>query len=369
MHALKGLGQSRSKDLVQPEWGIDYNSLMKRIVISKPGGYEALQLVEEAEPRPGPGQLKVAVRAIGINYADVIVRLGHYAAAKGQYPITPGFEFAGIVAETGPDVDGFKTGDRVFGVTRFGAYASSLIVEPKQIWPCPQGWSFEDCAGFPGVFLTAYHALFRTAKVESGETLLVHSAAGGVGTALLQLGKIAGCRSIGVVGSAHKVDVCKRLGADLVIDRSSQDIWKEGRKFAPNGFDAIFDANGVTTLKPGFENLAHGGRLVVYGFAEIMPRGKSKPNILQLAWNYLRVPKFSPLDMTTTNRAVMGFNVVFLYHKFELATEGMNRMLKWIEDGRIRKVPVTSFPLEKVADAHKAIESGTTVGKLVLTTS
>lgn len=341
---------------------------MRRILVSRPGGYEALRLVEEPEPRPGPGRIKIDVKAIGVNYADVIVRLGHYAAAKGRYPITPGFEFAGTVGELGAGIEGFKVGEAVFGVTKFGAYASSLIVEPKQIWRCPAGWIFQDCAAFPGVFLTAYHALFRTAKVDPGETLLVHSAAGGVGTALLQLGKIAGCRSVAVVGAAHKVELCRDLGADATIDRSRQDLWKEADRAAPQGFDAIFDANGLTTLRPGFDRLAAGGRLVVYGFAELIPRGKAKPNLARLAWNYLRVPKFSPLSMTTTNRAVMGFNIAFLYEKFELATEGMTKMLQWIDEGKIRKVPVTAFPLEKTAHAHQAIESGSTVGKLVLTT-
>ncbi|MBI4346964.1 MAG: zinc-binding dehydrogenase [Elusimicrobia bacterium] len=340
---------------------------MKRVLIRRPGGHEALEIVEEADPTPKPGEVLVRVKASGINYADAIVRMGHYEAAKGQYPITPGFEFAGTVAATGEGATRHRVGDRVFGFCRFGAYTSAISLPERQVYPCPDGWDFNECAGVPGVYLTAYHALFKVAKVERGERLLVHSAAGGVGTALLQLGRIAGCPAVGVVGSPSKAEVCKQLGAEAVILKDKRTLWKELDRHWPDGIDVALDANGVTTLKPAFERLRHGGRLVVYGFAEIMPRGVAKPNLLQLAKNYFRVPKFSPLDMTTTNRAVMGFNVVFLFHKPELADQGMGDIVRWMKEGKIRKFPVTAFPLERVADAHRAIESGTTTGKLVLT--
>jgi len=340
---------------------------MKRILVRRPGGHEALELVEEPEPQAGPGLVLVRVRATGVNYADCMVRMGYYEAAKGKYPLTPGFEFAGTVDAVGAGVRTLRPGDRVLGISRFGGYASAVAVAENQLWPCPEGWDLEECAGFPAVFLTAYHALFKVAKVEAGETVLVHSAAGGVGTALLQLSRIAGCRPIGVVGAARKAELCLSLGAEAVIDRSTQDLWPEAERLAPGGYDAVFDANGVRTLREGFKRLSPGGRLVVYGFAEIMPRGRGNPGLARLAWNYLRVPRFSPLEMTAANRAVMGFNVVFLFHKLELAERGMREMLGWVREGRIRKVPVTTFPLEKAAQAHAALESGATIGKLVLT--
>ena len=339
---------------------------MKRVLIRKPGGHDALEFIEEADPEAGIGQVRVSVRAIGVNYADVVVRMGYYdAATKDMYPMTPGFEFSGTVDALGEGVTKFKKGDRVLGFTRFGAYTTSIVVSERQIYPCPENWDFADCAAFPGVYITAYHGLFKVAKVEPGEMVLIHSAAGGVGTALLQLAHIAGCKTVAVVGAPHKLKVCEDLGAMAVIDRSTQDIWTESEKIVPKGYDVIFDPNGVSTPKKGFEHLALGGRLVIYGFAEILPRGKGRPNLKSLI-NYFRVPKFSPLTMTTTNRAVMGFNVVFLFHKIELPQESMVKMLQWIKEGRIQKVPITTFPFEKVADAHRAIESGTTTGKLVL---
>lgn len=339
---------------------------MKRVLIRKPGGHDALDFVESPDPAPGPGQVRVRVKAAGVNYADVLVRMGHYEAAKGLYPMTPGFEFAGVVDACGAGVARFKEGDKVFGIARFGAYSDVFIATERQLWPCPKGWDFADCAAFPAVFLTAHHALFKVAHVEPGETLLVHSAAGGVGSALLQLATMTGCRSVAVVGSPEKADLCRRLGADTVILRTPR-LWEEADRAAPQGFDAVFDANGVGTLREAFTRLAVGGRLVVYGFADIVPRGSAKPSLLQLAKNYIRVPRFSPLDMTASNRAVMGFNIVFLFHKLELAEKSMGEMLRWIEEGRIQKTPVTLFPLDRVVDAHRAIESGRTQGKLILT--
>lgn len=339
---------------------------MKRVIITKPGGHEALQFFEGPDPLPGPGEVRVSVRAMGVNYADVIVRMGYYEAArKDMYPMTPGFEFSGVVDALGKGVTKFKKGDRVFGFTRFGAYTTSLAVSQRQVFPCPKGWDFPECAAFPGVYLTAYRGLHAVAKVSPGEHILVHSAAGGVGTALLQLAHVAGCRTVAVVGAPHKTKVCRALGAWQVIDRSSQDIWKLSEKFLPSGYDVIFDPNGVSTPRQGFEHLDHGGRLVVYGFAEIMPRGGQRPNLWSII-NYFRVPRFSPLKMTTTNRSVMGFNVVFLFHKLDFAEKAMQDMLGWIAQGKIKKVPLTTFPFERVVDAHAAIESGKTVGKLVL---
>lgn len=338
---------------------------MKRILIRKPGGHAALELIEEADPAPGQGQYRVRVRAAGVNYADTIVREGYYEAAKGKYPLTPGFEYAGIIDEAGPGASGFKVGDRVFGFSRFGGYASVQVTEPSRLRKMPEDWDFADCAALPATHFTAYHALFKVAKVTKAETVLVHSAAGGVGTALLQQARAAGCRAIGVVGSAGKVKVARDFGAEAVVVRGPRE-WEELDAAAPEGFDAIFDANGVTTLKPGFKRLKSGGRLVVYGFAEILPRG-GRPWLPLLAWNWLKVPRFSPLDMTAANRAVMGFNVVFLTERMDLAAEGFDAMARWAEDGTLKKTPLTLFPIERAADAHRALESGTTVGKVVLT--
>ena len=337
---------------------------MRRVLIRKPGGHAALEIVDEADPSPGTGQFRVRVRAAGINYADTIVREGYYQAAKGLYPITPGFEYAGIIDGIGPGATGFKSGDRVFGFTRFGGYSSVQIAAANQLRRMPPEWDFPECAALPAVQLTAYHGLFKVAKVSAGENVLVHSAAGGVGTALLQQARIAGLRPIGVVGSSIKINVAKSFGAEDVAVRGPN-MWKDIDRAAPNGIDSIFDANGVSTLKPGYSRLRFGGRLVVYGFADMFSRG-GRPSLPRLAYNWLRMPRFSPLEMTGSNRSVMGFNVVYLTEHMNLAKEGFDAVERWALEGKLKKPPVTAYPVEQVAEAHRALESGTTIGKLVL---
>lgn len=317
-------------------------------------------------PAPAPGRVRVAVEAAGVNFADLMVRQGFYEAAKGLYPLAPGFEFSGRVLEAPADC-GVRPGQDILGITRFGGYASEVSVEPWQVWPRPGGWSGADCAGFPAVFLTAWYGLNRAArKIEAGETILIHSAAGGAGGAFVQLGREAGCRVLGVVGSPSKRQTALDFGADAVIDRSGGDLWTQADKLSPDGFDAIFDSGGVDTLRPGFARLKPGGRLVVYGFAEIFPRERGL-GLLSVAYNRLRVPSFSPFEMTGTNRTLAGFNVVHLFHRKELALGAMAPLLDMAAKGRLRRPPVAAYPAEKAAEAHAALASGKTVGKLVLT--
>jgi NADPH:quinone reductase-like Zn-dependent oxidoreductase len=339
---------------------------VKRVLIRKPGDHRVLEVVEEPTPAVAAGQVRVQVRASGVNFADCIVRMGYYEAAKGLYPMSPGFEFSGIVDAVGHGVRGLREGDAVFGLTRFGGYASEIVVPADQLWPLPAGWSHSDGAAFPAVFLTAYYGLHRAARVFKDETVLVHSAAGGAGAAFAQLARIHGCRVAGVVGSASKRAYAEACGSDPVIVRSEGQMWPELERFAPHGFDAIFDANGVTTLQEGYRRLRPGGRLVCYGFAEILTRGATGPGLRSLV-NYLRVPTFSPLKLTGDNKGVLGFNVIYLFDQMALAREAIDQILGWIAEGRIRKAPVSEFKLEDAAAAHAALESGTTQGKLVLT--
>ena len=215
---------------------------------------------------------------MGINYADCCVRMGVYSSAKDYvgWPITPGFEVAGTVGDR-----------RVVAVTRFGGYSSHLVVPDHQVFDIPEGVATEAAAGFPTVFLTAYYALFMAAHVREGDTVLVHSAAGGVGTAAVQLAKLGGARVVGVVGSSHKVD---KVEADAVIDASRGSLWKEAEGHAPEGYDVILDANGVSTLGKSYKHLRPTGRLVTYGFASMLPRGRGGGRVswLKLLWTYLR---------------------------------------------------------------------------------
>ncbi|MDY7226363.1 synaptic vesicle VAT-1 family membrane protein [Hyalangium rubrum] len=340
----------------------------RKVLIHRAGGYERLTLEPLAVPVPKAGEVLVATEAIGVNYADCVIRMGLYASAKEYvgWPITPGFEFAGTVAAVGEGVSDLAPGARVLGVTRFGGYSTHIAVPRHQLFPVPSQLDMAQAAGFPTVFLTAYYALFELAHPRPGASILVHSAAGGVGSALVQLGRIAGCRVVGIVGSSHKVETARAMGADVVIDKSSEDLWKAAEKASPQGYDVVLDANGVSTLRQSYAHLGSTGKLIIYGFHSMMPRRGGRPNWLKLAWDWLRTPRYNPLTLTNDNTSVLAFNLSYLFDQHALLTESMTRLLSWVEEGRLVAPPVKRFPLDQVAEAHRAIESGTTVGKLVL---
>jgi len=343
---------------------------VKKIVIERPGGYRRLQIQEFDNPIPENKEVLVEVTAAGVNFADIFIRLGLYKSAREfvGWPITPGFEFSGRVLKCGQGVTDLNQGDRVFGLTRFGAYATHLCVPRDQVFFISEDSKFtsDQWAAFPAVFLTAYHGLFQNFALRPGMKILVHSAAGGVGGALLQLGKIAGCRMTGVVGATHKVNAALDHGADRVIDKSNEDLWARAREIAPDGFDVVFDANGPATLKQSYRHLAPAGRLVSYGFHSMLSTHGGVANYFKLIWQYFKVPRWNPLDMTQENKSLVAFNLSFLFHRKDLLLEAMQDLIKWVEEGTIIAPALQPFPLEKVADAHRALESGTTVGKLIL---
>ena len=342
---------------------------MKRVVIPAPGSYDQLELREEPGLEPGPGELKVAVEACGVNYADVLVRMGLYKSARAfvGWPVTPGFEVAGRVVARGPGVSEPPLGSAVIAVTLFGGYASELVVPTHQAYALPERFSMEQGAAFPAVFLTAINALEVLGAPRAGDAVLVHSAAGGVGGAIVQLGRHLGLRVVGVVGSTHKVEAARALGADQVIDKSCEPLFERARSYAPEGYSVVLDANGVETLGGSYDSLAAPGRLVVYGFHTMLPRrGRGRPSWPRLALGWLRTPRFNPLDMTYENRSVMAFNLSTLFHRRELLSELMATLLERVARGQIKAPPTRAFAMEKVADAHRLLESGSSVGKLVL---
>ncbi|NUP11437.1 MAG: zinc-binding dehydrogenase [Polyangiaceae bacterium] len=341
---------------------------MRKVVIHSAGGYDKLKVEEHPDPTPRPGEVVVRVAAAGINFADTAVRMGLYDSAKEfvGWPITPGFEVAGDVVAVGEGVTKVRPGQRVIALTLFGGYSSRVVVPEHQVFECPDALDFAQAAGVAVIYLTAYYALFELCKLRPGDSILVHSAAGGVGSAVLQIAKQEGYRAVGVVGSSKKIEAAKRMGAEQVIDKSTEDLWARAKELEPKGYDAVLDANGVETLKQSFEHTKMAGRLVVYGFATMMPK-KGTPNWIKLGWDFLRTPRFSPFDLLGKNKSVMAFNLSYLFDKRELLDEAMGYVLDGVKEGRFVVPEVTRFAVDKVADAHRAIESGTTVRKLVIT--
>ena len=274
-------------------------------------------------------------------------------------------EVAGVVDAVGPGVSGWAVGDRAIGVTLFGGYSSAICLPVDRVFATPNSLSDDQAAALPTVFLTAWFMVHRQVHPEPGERWLVHSAAGGVGGALLQLARLAGVEATAVVGSPHKVEAAKALGAAHVVVRSGKGWVEASRAIATGGYHAIFDANGVATLRDSFEQLAPMGKLLIYGFASMLPKG-GRVNWLRLAWDWWRTPRFNPLDMTTTNRSVLAANLSFLWAEAPLLRRGMLWLLERFADGRLRPPPIETFPLVDAAQAQRRIESGQSVGKLVL---
>ncbi len=341
---------------------------MTRVVVPRAGGYEQLSYESSPVPAPGPGEVRIAVRAVGVNYADCVVRMGLYSSARKYvgWPITPGFEVTGHVDAVGTGVERCKEGDPVIGVTRFGGYATHLVVPEHQVFSLPSTLSLTQGAACPSVFMTAWFALLELAHPRPGQSLLVHSAAGGVGGCLVQLGKLLGCQVVGVVGAGHKVETALKHGADAVIDKSAEPLWAAAEILSPHGYHVICDANGVATLRDSYQHLAAPGKLVVYGFHTMLPRRGGRPKWLKLAMGWLRTPRFNPLDMTGENRSVLAFNLSYLFESREMLSEAMTQILDWLSAGRLHAPPVKTYPFERVADAHRDLESAQTTGKLVL---
>ena len=340
----------------------------RTIVVHAPGGHDRLKLESGPLPTPGPGEVRIDVAAIGVNFADTIVRMGLYASAKEYvgWPITPGFEVAGVVGAVGAGVTDLALGAEVFAVTRFGGYSSHVVVARTQVFPRPSGTSLAEASAIPAVYMTAWYALFELAHPRRGSKVLVHSAAGGVGGALVQLAKLQGCEVVGVVGAGAKLATARTSGCDHVIDKSTTELWRAAERHAPHGYDLILDANGVSTLGASYAHLRRGGKLVVYGFHSMLPRSGGKPSWPKLAFDYLRTPRFSPLEMTNLGRSVLAFNLSYLFDRGDLIHEGLTQISSWLATGAIVAPPVVTYPLADVARAHADLESGRTVGKLVL---
>lgn len=341
--------------------------MMQKVVISGPGSYEKLQIRSFPDLSPQKEtEVLVDVHCVGVNYADCSVRMGLYQSAKEKvgWPITPGFEFSGVVKASRSKR--FRQGDSVFGVTFFNGYASQVCVPEHQLFAFGKELTYEQAAGFPAVFLTAYYALFELCRLRPGMKVLVHSAAGGVGSALVQLARWAKTEVTGVVGRTDKLEYLQSLKPDHWIDKSRENLWARCEAIAPDGFHVILDANGVETLKQSFKHLTSTGRLVVYGFHTMMPKKGGKPNLMKLILDYFRTPRFNPIQMTTENKSVMAFNLSYLFNQKSILSDSINHLLSGLKKKELHPPKVTVYPFKDVKKAHQALESGRTTGKLIL---
>ena len=327
----------------------------------KAGSLNNLKLVTEELREPNPAEVTIEVKAIGLNFADIFAIWGLYAATpKGVF--TPGLEYSGLIAKVGSEVKGLKEGDKIMGVTRFGAYASHLNIDHHYVVPLPEHWDFGEGAAFLVQVLTAYYGLINLGNLQKEQTVLIHSGGGGVGLMANRIAKKYDAFTIGTIGRPDKQALLKKEGYDRVIVRSKnfeQDL-KEALGDRP--LNLIMECIGGKILKIGYKYLAPMGRMVSYGSARYASVG-NRPNYFKLLYYYLTRPKIDPQTMTTDNKSVMAFNLIFLFHHAEL----MHQILKEIQQLKIAKPFVGHrFAFDQLKEAILLFQSGKTTGKVVI---
>jgi NADPH:quinone reductase-like Zn-dependent oxidoreductase len=328
-------------------------------LVSKAGSLHNLKRHQSEIPKPEKGKVLVSVKSIGLNYADIFAIMGLYSATpKG--PFIPGLEFSGEVLAS--DSGKFVAGQKVIGVTRFGGYDSHIMADPEYLFPLPASWSFEEGAAFPVQTLTAYYALRTLGDLKNNQTVLIHSAAGGVGLQANRIAKKYNAFTIGVVGNKSKIDMLKREGFDKAIVRSKN--FKEDLRAAlgERPLNLVLEATGGEYFYHSYTMMAPMGRLIAYGSAQFTP-SSHRPNYFKLIFQYLFRPRVDPLSMIKANKSVMAFNLIWIYDQNAL----MKEMLSEIEKLNL-PAPVVGhrFDFAQMDEALKLFQSGKTMGKVVV---
>ncbi len=323
-----------------------------RAVLCKAFGEPEMLVVEEiADPAPGEGELRVAVAACGVNFADLLMVSGKYQE-KPAFPFSPGLEVAGTVMDWGTGVKGFRKGNRVMAVAGTGGFAEQVVVKPVDVFKLPKEMPFEDAAGFPVVYGTAYGALNWRAHMAKGESMLVLGAAGGVGLTTVEVGKAMGATVIAAANGPERTEVAKSRGADHLIDYSSENLRERVREITDNaGVDVVFDPVGGDFFDVALRCLGWEGRLIVIGFAS----GK--------------IPQAPANILLVKNCGVLGFYWgAYRRREPERFKAAFEALFEWFEAGKIKPHISLALPLEQAGEALRTLADRRATGKIVLTT-
>jgi NADPH2:quinone reductase len=325
---------------------------MKAVLCKAFGPPESL-VIEDVEPlKPGKGQMVINVKACGVNFPDTLIIQGKYQS-KPPFPFIPGSEIAGVVKELGEGVDTFKVGSRVIAYVGMGGFAEEVIAHALSIIPMPRNMEFTTASAFVLTYGTSHHALKDRAQLKQGETLLVLGAAGGVGLAAIEIGKVMGARVIAAASSDEKLEVCKLLGADEVINYATEDLRDRIKQLTGGkGIDVAFDPAGGDYSEPVLRSMAWGGRFLVIGFA---------------AGDIPRIPLNLPLLKVCSIVGV--FWGSFMEHDPKRGRHNIHELITWFSEGKLKPHVSATYPLERVADALNDLLNRKVTGKAVLVTS
>ena len=330
-------------------------------LVPKAGSIDNLKLVDEPIQDPESQEVQIEVKAIGFNFADIFAMYGLYGATpKGSF--IPGLEFSGLVRKTGKDVANVKEGDAVMGVTKFGGYTSHLNIDARYVISLPSGWNFEEGAAYLVQVLTAYYALVELGNLKKDHTVLVQSAAGGVGIWANRIAKLYGAFTIGSVGSTSKLKFLEHEGYDRGMVRSKNFKDDLKKNLGDRDLNIVMECVGGQVLTDSYVMMAPEGRMIVYGSARYAQTG-AKPNYVKLIWQFIKRPKLDPQKMIEQNKSVMGFNLIYLYENAEL----LHRILGELSKMDLGKPVVGhTFEFAKLKDAVKLFQTGNTTGKVVV---
>jgi NADPH:quinone reductase-like Zn-dependent oxidoreductase len=330
---------------------------MRAVVITKHGGPGVLEVREQPDPEIGPGEVRIDVAAAGINFADVMARMGLYPDAP-KTPSVVGYEVAGTVLELGDGVEGLTPGQRVVAGTMFGGYASQVVVPASDVVALPDELSFEQGAAIPVNYGTAWAGLIGFGSLQAGERVLVHSAGGGVGIAATQIAKRTGAEIYGTA-SPGKHARCEELGVDHPLDYTKSG-WERG---LPK-FDVILDAVGGKSFRTGYDLLRPGGRLVAFG-ASALVSGQRR-NLVTALRTVIRMPRFNMIKQMSESKAVVGLNMLSLWKDRGTLQPWIGPLREMLDDGTVKPVVAGDFTFEDAGAAHTMITERRNVGKVVL---
>jgi synaptic vesicle membrane protein VAT-1 len=337
---------------------------MRQIFITGHGGPEKLQVRESPDPEPRDNELRIRVKASGINFADILARQGLYPDAP-KVPCVVGYEVSGSVDAVGPKARQDWIGREVFALTRFGGYADTVVVPEIQVFGKPAALTFEQCAAIPVNYLTVWQLLIVMGALSADETVLIHNAGGGVGLAAIDVARHVGARIFGTASSG-KHAFLKERGLDEAIDYRVKDWAVEVSRLTDGrGVELIIDPIGGSHWKKSFQALRHTGRLGMFGISAASDSGSLAT--LKLLGTALGMPFFHPLSLMNQNRSVYGVNLGHLWHEREKIRVWADTLLEGVADGWVRPHVDRAFPFDRAGEAHAYIEDRKNIGKVVLT--
>jgi putative PIG3 family NAD(P)H quinone oxidoreductase len=324
---------------------------MRAIVITEPGGPQVLQIQDVPDPTAGPGEVLVRVAAAGVNRADLLQRMGHYPPPPGT-PEYPGLEVSGTIEALGDGVDGWSTGDQVGALLSGGGYAELVTVPAGQLLPVPAGVSLVEAAALPEVACTVWANVFMTAQLQPGEVLLVHGGSSGIGTMAIQLAKAAGARVAVTAGTAEKLERCRELGAEVLVNYKEQDFVEVVREATGgHGADVVLDTIGAKYLARNIDVLAPSGRQVTIGL-----QGGSRA---ELDLGLMMRKRVAVIAASLRARPAA--------EKATIVAAVREHVWPLVADGAVRPIVHTTMPLAEAGAAHELLEASTHVGKVLLT--